>query len=362
MDITETARKHEVSDEDMRHAESGTPEEQQAEAASMADGRADSGSPGPGAGSGLWLPSHILGREAVDGGLWLPPADGTEGADAMGREWWEPGRRHTGERFDEAMSPTDQSCRMCGDPDPLTVEHLPPKAVLLHEPRGSDHWNDAWDEDLPHEVAHRGEPWLGGYSVICRKCNNETGSMWASAYKEFCRLMMLAIAHCMPLAVAEVAQAPAGQIPDARREELFLPAVQPGAVLRLMLANAACLDPEGKLLAIPGMREFIQGDSAPEPLEDSVNIRLLAWAVPCALAAPVFEQHHASDQVSGAQYEMVAVAHMPVMFVVYLGPPSTGLLGVDITSWGSCPPRAKRHVLMKPPICVQPQQAGWWLI
>lgn len=49
---------------------------------------------------------------------------------------------------------------------------------------------------------------------------------------------------------------------------------------------------------------------------------------------------------------MVGAAHMPVMFLVCLGRPPEGNLGVDVTSWAHNDPKDKKHMLMIPPICV----------
>lgn len=282
----------------------------------------------------------------------------------------EPGDVYEGAEFEKSMSPPDGEaepvCRMCGTRSPSSVEHIPPRSVLPHRPREIDRWQDGMDEGVPHERRYRGDPMTGGYSVICRSCNNTVGSAWATAYKEFCQKMMLAVACHVPaamekaLSVRLVNEIGGGEdIPDAIREDVFLPAVRPGAVLRHMLANAACMDPEDKLLSIPGMREFItnRDADAPDNFEDRVTVHLLAWAIPATWQAPVFSQQMAIDPSSGDACEMVGAAHMPVMFVVCLGHPRDGHPGVDITSWARSSPMDKKHILMRPPICVMFGQA-----
>lgn len=278
----------------------------------------------------------------------------------------EPGRMYAGTGFENSMSPPDGEaepvCRMCGMRSPSSVEHIPPQSVLPHHPREIDRWQDEMDEDLSYERRYRGDPMTGGHSVICGSCNNTVGSTWATAYKDFCQKMRLAVACHMPEAMEDalVSQIVRGEdIPEAIRADVFLPAVRPGAVLRHMLANAACMDTENKLLAIPGMREFItnRDADAPDNFENQVTVHLLAWAIPASWKAPVFSQHMAFNPSSGEECEMVGAAHMPVMFLVFLGHPPEGSLGVDVTAWARSDPRDKKHMLMKPPICVLFEQA-----
>lgn len=305
------------------------------------------------------------------GGLWLPAGFVTsQQPESMREHPWQPGGVYVGTEFEQSMSPPDGEvepvCRMCGVRSPSSVEHIPPRSVLPHEPREIDRWQDGMDEDIPHERRYRGAPMTGAHSVICRSCNNTVGSTWATAYKDFCQKMMLAVACHLPAAMGDalsariVNEVGGGEdIPDAIRADVFLPAVQPGAVLRHMLANAACMDTEDKLLAIPGMSEFITNRDAdtPDNFENHVTVHLLAWAIPASWKAPVFSQHMAFNPSSGERCEMVGAAHMPVMFVVCLGRPPDGHLGVDITSWAHSHPMDKQHTLMRPPICVLFEQA-----
>ena len=304
------------------------------------------------------------------GGLWVPARFVTSQQTESMREYpWEPGV-YEGTEFGKSMSPPDGEeepiCRMCGMRSPSSVEHIPPRSVLPHKPREIDRWRDGMDEDIPHERRYKGDPMTGAHSVICRSCNNTVGSTWATAYKDFCQKMMLAVACHVPAAMEDALSARmvneiggGEDIPDAIRADVFLPAVQPGAVLRHMLANAACMDTEDKLLAIPSMREFITNRDAdtPDNFENHVTVHLLAWAIPASWKAPVFSQHTAFNPSSREACEMVGAAHMPVMFVVCLGRPPDGHLGVDITSWARSDPRKKKHILMKPPICVLFEQA-----
>lgn len=251
--------------------------------------------------------------------------------------------------------PDDNLCRVCGEEaNPMTNEHIPPQSVLLHVPRSErDGWLADWDEDKPYESAHRGRPCWDGHRVICGACNNEIGSGYVDPYKEFCRVLMLAVAHWLPKAATE-----ASRSAEALRPPLLLPGIRPGAVLRHMIFTAACLDTERRLLSIPGMGAFIKGGDAPEAIGDSVHVRLVAWGMPAVLAGAEFSKHPVIDPTTGAVLcEAVTVAHLPVMFSVCLGSPAPQLPGVDAGCWKDHGPKDTKHVLMKPPICVTEEQA-----
>ena len=75
-------------------------------------------------------------------------------------------------------------CRICGEENALTFEHLPPKAAFNRYPVVAAHLRDLINVH-PEDYTGRRHPNLQsgfGLHVLCASCNNNTGSWYASEF------------------------------------------------------------------------------------------------------------------------------------------------------------------------------------
>jgi hypothetical protein len=127
-------------------------------------------------------------------------------------------------------------CRICGNYEKLTFEHVPPQSAVFFQK--SVHLHDKNSYLYGKRIlSNQG---AGGY-YLCKTCNNLTGSYYGESYKKFAYMGMMALTNRI----------------WASNTIVFEYAIQPLNILKQALSMFMSIDTSDQLLNLEGLSSFI---------------------------------------------------------------------------------------------------------
>lgn len=236
----------------------------------------------------------------------------------------------TGELFPN--NPHVGVCRVCGETKPLTKEHLPPKAAFNKGRGRMPSFGDLLNRDeltIP-ETGKFVQSGNSGY-VLCKECNNYTGTHWGNAYKKM-------TTH----AVSALNQIPGGYASADEKpgyscwQTLEFKDVNPGRYIRQVIAMMLVMAGDASLGdRYPALRRLVLGGD-PEQLPEPLRLYVSITPGPMArfIGGPRGQLWVKLD--SGERRWLLAVDCPPLAHVLLLDGPVAPELGSDISELSQC--------------------------
>jgi len=149
-------------------------------------------------------------------------------------------------------------CRICGKEKKLTFEHIPPKKAFNSTPVYFQNFEHLHESESPiYGKRIRSNNGAGGY-FLCKSCNNNTGSWYASDYVEFAKLGAYVLTNRVYANKFICAEYP----------------IKPLNVLKQVFTMFAALDSSDYLIEQKGYKEFILD---PKSKDIPPNIRVFMY-------------------------------------------------------------------------------------
>ena len=237
------------------------------------------------------------------------------------------------------LRPLVGRCRICGELEQLTKEHVPPAAAFNRQ-TAPMHSADEWfarDEsgELPGGELQQGGIW--GYT-LCRDCNSLTGHRYGDEY----RLWAVSIINALADAKVNVRELEAQpEIPDGPITLGGDPGPRPGAFVRQVLAMMCTLSADFDLAGrYPAIRRLIL-DRSVETLPDGMSVGLTGYigGYP-RVVGPQLVAHPDED----AWYWLMELANPPLATLMVLGGNRPYRHVFDLSPFTLVPPDASTPV------------------
>jgi len=206
-------------------------------------------------------------------------------------------------------------CRLCGNDEMLTREHIPPGAAL-NLGRSRVHTIEEWirrqGDDLPGGVLRQGGNWS---FTLCKPCNDRTGARYGDEYKRWADVILNMLAE----AKTNVRELDAELQPRGGTMTLDggdgRPSPRPGAFVRQVLSMFCSLsggyDLAGKF---PAIRRIVL-DGAVEPLPAGMSIGMTIYLnTRSRVVGPMW----VGDTRRGTWRWLMEVAHAPIATLLVL--------------------------------------------
>lgn len=207
-------------------------------------------------------------RKLVDEALAAAPAGYVNGEDVVGHL---------------PRKPVIGKCRLCGEEDQLTKEHMPPRAsgnTQRTQKQSLDDWINSPSPKIPPTKGRIQQGGIFGYT-LCRSCNSLTGTLYGTEFKRWAEKANQVLSR-IPIAGLDSELGPFG---DKVKFGSKTDPAYPGAFVRQVLSCMCSLSGTWDLAEKhPELRRIILDQSA-EPLPKKLDVSIALFLGPNARAS-----------------------------------------------------------------------------
>ena len=223
--------------------------------------------------------------------------------------------------------PSSGRCRLCGETQLLTKEHIPPKSagnVASRPELGLSHWLERQDLDAI-DGGHVRQGGIWGYT-LCRECNSFTGREYGTEYKAWAIRAMNLLSQDKDLHPSALDQKLQPVVVEGRFGGDRDGGVSPGAMVRQVLSGMCSLSSNWDIAGEDRAIRRIVLDKAQEPLPSGMSLGMELYVGPTSrMVGPQI----ISDS-PGHWAWVMEIAHPPFEFMMVLASNYDASFGLNI--------------------------------